>query len=1097
MMSCGKRVLLAVAVLSFASATWDAAAAQTKLLRFPDIHGDRVVFTYAGDLWLAPSTGGMAVRLTAHPGLELFARFSPDGQWIAFTGQYDGDEQVYVVSAGGGVPQQLTYYPARGPLPPRWGYDNQVYGWTPDGSAVLVRSLRDGWDLSDSRLYMVSLDGGLPAALPMPVSGAGDLSPDGNQVVYSPLFRDFRSWKRYQGGWAQDLWIFDLETNQAENVIRNPRSDRDPMWLGDRIVFNSDRSGTLNLYSYDPATRETAPITQHSQWDVRWPSADYEGNVVYELGGELQVLNVASGQSRGISINVPDDGLAMRPSHIRVRGNLEGWNLSPKGERAIFVARGDVFTAPIENGPTRNLTKSSNAHDRLAAWSPDGAKIAYVSDVSGEEEIYLINQDGSGEPERMTNGNEGMIFGVEWSPDGERLAYVDKNGKLYVLDVESKRVQEIADERNGLLGGGTWSPKGGHIAFTLQDLSGFSSIYIWSVEDGQVRRVTGEYFNEFNPAWDPEGNYLYFIADREYAPMIGSFEWNYVVDRESYIYALALREDVKHPFPPKSDEVTVGKDEGDEGGEEGEGEEEDTDEDGYISIDFDGLAQRVARVPVEADNYGGLAANKGNLIYVRGTPFYYGRSSGSSPAIIVYSLEDQEATTLVEGSGSYALSSDGSKMLVREGSNFNLYDASPSGKSSKKTVSTSSLAVDRVPTEEWEQIFGEVWRRFRDFFYVSNMHGYDWGELRRQYQPLLQHVAHRSDLNYVLSEMVAELNVSHAYITGGDFEIPDRPRFALPGARFELDQGTDRYRISQIFRGQNEEDRYRSPLTEIGVDVRVGDYVLAINGAELTGSENPYRMLSNKAGQLITLTVNISPSFDGSREVKYRPISDETSLKYLNWVEANRDRVNEMTDGSVAYMHIPDMGANGIREFIKWYYGQINKEGMIIDVRGNGGGNVSAMLIQRLSREVLALGYQRLREDATTYPTTVYHGHLVALLNETSASDGDIFPAMFKQAGLGPLIGKRSWGGVTGITGYGPLIDGGGVNVPQFGWANAEGEWAIENYGVEPDITVENDPQSLLAGGDPQLERAIEEVLRRMREDPRTLPPRPVAPIKR
>jgi len=579
--------------------------------------------------------------------------------------------------------------------------------------------------------------------------------------------------------------------------------------------------------------------------------------------------------------------------------------------------------------------------------------------------------------------------------------------------------------------------------------------------------------------------------------MSGSFEWNYVVDRESYIYALALREDVKHPFPPKSDEVTVGKDEGDEGGEEGEGEEEDTDEDGYISIDFDGLAQRVARVPVEADNYGGLAANKGNLIYVRGTPFYYGRSSGSSPAIIVYSLEDQEATTLVEGSGGYALSSDGSKMLVREGSNFNLYDASPSGKSSKKTVSTSGLAVDRVPMEEWEQIFGEVWRRFRDFFYVSNMHGYDWGELRRQYQPLLQHVAHRSDLNYVLSEMVAELNVSHAYITGGDFEIPDRPRFALPGARFELDQGTDRYRISQIFRGQNEEDRYRSPLTEIGVDVRVGDYVLAINGAELTGSENPYRMLSNKAGQLITLTVNISPSFDGSREVKYRPISDETSLKYLNWVEANRDRVNEMTDGSVAYMHIPDMGANGIREFIKWYYGQINKEGMIIDVRGNGGGNVSAMLIQRLSREVLALGYQRLREDATTYPTTVYHGHLVALLNETSASDGDIFPAMFKQAGLGPLIGKRSWGGVTGITGYGPLIDGGGVNVPQFGWANAEGEWAIENYGVEPDITVENDPQSLLAGGDPQLERAIEEVLRRMREDPRALPPRPVAPIKR
>ncbi|UCD24751.1 MAG: PDZ domain-containing protein, partial [Gemmatimonadota bacterium] len=610
------------------------------------------------------------------------------------------------------------------------------------------------------------------------------------------------------------------------------------------------------------------------------------------------------------------------------------------------------------------------------------------------------------------------------------------------------------------------------------------------------RRITGEYFNEFTPAWDPEGNYLYYIADREYAPMIGSFEWNYVVDRESYIYALALRENVKHPFPPKSDEVSIEADEEeDEGGEEGEGGEED--ENGYISIDFDGLAQRVARVPVGAHNYGGLSANKGNLIYVRGTPFYYGRGSGQQPEIVIFSLEDQEETTLVTGTGGYALSSDGSKMLVREGGNFNLYNASPSGKSSKKTVSTSGLAVDRIPQQEWEQIFGEVWRRFRDFFYVSNMHGYDWEALRRQYEPLLQYVNHRSDLNYVLSEMVAELNVSHAYISGGDFEIPDRPRFALPGARFQLDEGANRYRVSMIMQGQNEEDRYRSPLTEIGIDISVGDYVLAVDGEELTGDENPYRLLRNKAGQLITLTVNSSPDFDGSREVKYRPISDETSLKYLNWVEANRDRVNSMTDGRVGYMHIPDMGTNGIREFIKWYYGQIKKEGFIIDVRGNGGGNVSAMLIQRLQRDILALGYQRLRDDATTYPGTVYNGHLVAILNETSASDGDIFPAMFKQAGLGPLIGKRSWGGVIGITGYGPLIDGGGVNVPQFGWANAAGEWDIENYGVEPDITVENDPQSVIAGGDPQLERAIEEVLRRMLEDPRSLPPKPAAPIKR
>ncbi len=1078
----------------FSSLGWEAAA-QTKLLRFPDIHENRVVFTYAGDLWTAPATGGTAVRLTAHPGVELFAKFSPDGRSIAFTGQYDGDEQVYVVPSDGGVPHQLTYYPARGPLPPRWGFDNQVYGWTPDGEAVLFRSLRDGWDLSDSRLYTASVSGGLPQALPMPVSGAGDLSPDGRHAVYSPLFRDFRTWKRYEGGWAQDLWTFDLESSRSQNITNHARSDRDPMWLDDRIVFSSDRNGTLNLFSYDPASRTTTPLTQYSQWDVRWPSADYAGNIVFELGGELQVLDTSSGESRSISIRVPDDGLAKRPARTPVRGNIERFSLSPKGERALFVARGDVFSAPIEDGVTRNLTASSNAHDKFATWSPDGSKIAYVSDVTGEEEIYLVNQDGSGEPERLTTGNAAMLFGLEWSPDGKKLAYSDKNGKLYVLDVASKRVQEIADERYGLIGGGAWSPNGGYIAFTLNDASGFSSVYIWSAADGQVRRITGEYFNEFDVAWDPEGNYLYYIADREFAPQLGSFEWNYVVDRESYIYALALREDVAHPFPPKSDEVTVEEEEEEE--EEDESDTEDEDANGYIRIDFDGLAQRVARVPVGADNYGGLSANKGHVIYVRGTPGYYGRSASNRPALMVFSMEKREATALVEGSGAYSLSADGSKVLVREGRDFNLYDASPSGNSSKKTVSTSGLAVDRVPQQEWIQIFGEVWRRFRDFFYVENMHGYDWEALRQQYEPLLEHVAHRSDLNYVMGEMVSELSVSHAYISGGDFEIPDRPSVALPGARFALDTASNRFRVSSIFRGQNEEDRYRSPLTEIGINVSVGDYVLAIDGEELDGTRNPYQMLRNKADHAVTLTVSSQPSRTGSREVTFQPVRDETSLKYLSWVESNRDRVGQMTNGLVGYMHIPDMGTNGIREFIKWYYGQIKKQGMVVDVRGNGGGNVSAMLIQRLSREVLALGYQRLRDDATTYPSSVFHGHLVAILNETSASDGDIFPAMFREAGLGPLIGKRSWGGVIGITGYGPLIDGGGVNVPQYGWADKDGQWAIENYGVEPDITVENDPQSLLAGGDPQLERAVEEVLRMMSEDPRQLPPRPAAPVKR
>ena len=1061
--------------------------AQTKLLRFPDIHGNQVVFSYGGDLWLAPAGGGTATRLTAHPGQELFAKFSPDGQWIAFTGQYDGDEQVYVMPATGGVPKQLTFYPARGPLAPRWGYDNQVYGWTPDGSAVLFRSLRDNWDIGDPRLFTVSHEGGLPKALPMRVSGAGALSPDGQRVVFSPLFRDFRTWKRYQGGWAQDLWIFDLASNAAEQITDHVRADRDPMWVGDLIYFTSDRDGTLNLYSYDPGTRQTAQLTRSATWDVRWPSDDGMGRIVYELDGELNIYDIAAATSTKISIAVPDDGVAMRPSRVSAARNIEGWGLSPKGERALFVARGDVFTAPIEKGPTRNLTNSSNAHDKHARWSPDGSKIAFISDLSGEEEIYWINQDGSGGPVQLTtNGaTTGMRYAPEWSPDGKYLASSDKEGRIWLVEVATQRATEIANERQGQVTDYTWSPRGGFLAFTLSDPSGFNSVYVYSVAERQLRRVTGEYFNEFNPAWDPNGDFLYYIADRAFAPQIGSFEFNYVVDRESGIYALALRRDVKHPFPPESDEVTVAE----------ESEEEGEKADGYITIDFDGLADRLVRVPVDYDNYFGLAAVEGHLVYVRGTPFYYGRSPDINNDIKIYSLEDRKESTLVEDMNGGALSQDGKKALVRHGRTFKLYDVKPNG-GDGKTVSTAGLMVDRVPAQEWEQIFHEVWRRFRDWFYVENMHGYDWEALRAQYAQQLEHVAHRSDLNYVLGEMVAELSVSHAYIQGGDWESPDRAQVGLLGARLELDEGSGRYRIAQIYRGQNEEDRYRVPLAELGVNVRVGDYILAIDGQELMAPENPYRVLRNKADHPVTLTVNGRPTSSGAREVTVMPTRDEEALRYFTWVAEKRDYVTQQTNGRVGYLHLPDMGSDGIREFIKWYYGQIRKEGLIVDVRGNGGGNVSQMVINRLSRELLGLGFSRTFEWPGTYPNSVFIGHMVALINETSASDGDIFPWMFRQAGLGPLIGKRTWGGVIGISGHGSLIDGGDVFVPQYGDNGLDGSWVMENRGVEPDIEVDNTPTSLVEGRDLQLDRAIAEVMQKIEAEPVGFPPRPAPPVK-
>lgn len=1076
-----------------------AGGAQTKLLRFPDIHGNRIVFVHAGDIWTVSDQGGRAIRLTAHPGLELFPKFDPTGRWIAFTGQYDGDEQVYVVPAEGGEPRQLTYYPARGPLAPRWGYDHHVYGWTPDGKRVLFRSTRDYWKAGSGKLYTVSMEGGLPTALPIPESGAGALSPDGKRIAYSPLFRDFRTWKRYQGGWAQDLYLFDLDSNRAQQITDHIRTDRDPMWIGDDVYFVSDRDGVLNLYRYNTGTKETEQVTSEKTWDVRWPASDSARRIVYELNGELSVYDAATRNSRSVSIEVPSDGVARRPRRVSADGNIEDYALSPQGRRAVFSARGDIFTVPAEKGPTRNLTKSSDAHDRLPAWSPDGRKISFVSDQSGEEQVYVVDQAG-GVPEQLTQGVRGRLYRLAWSPDSKRIAFSDKEGKAYVLETASREVRQIADEPRGRIDDYRWSPRGGYLAFTVSVASRMNSVFIWESATGTVRQVGGDRFNEYNPAWDPKGEYLYFLSDREYSPLISTTEWNFATNRQTGIFALALRNDTEHPFPPESDEAEVSDAEGEEPeakseSEDGEADaESDTKSEDPIHIDFEGLAGRVARVPVPADNYSRLATIEKSLLVVRDPAFYYGRTSDLKAELKIFDIEERELKAVTEA-GAYALSDDGKKLLVRQGRSFKLFDAKPAAKD-PKTLSTAGMELDLVPAEEWETIFDEVWRRYRDFFYVENMHGYDWDAIRDRYRPWLAHVRHRSDLNYVIGEMIAELNVGHAYISGGDYELPERPGVALMGADLELDADAGLYRIGRILQGQNEEAEYRAPLTEIGVDAREGDYLLAIDGEEIRAGENPYRLLRYKASRPVELTLNDRPATDGARKVVYRPVSDESNLRYLAWVEGNARTVAEATDGRVGYLHIPDMSSSGISEFIKWYYPQMRKDGLVVDVRSNGGGNVSQMLIERLSRKLLGTRFARTIDDFRTYPNEVFLGRLVCLLNENSASDGDIFAARFKQAGLGPLIGKRSWGGVIGITSHGPLMDGGDIRVPQFATNDLEGNWIIEGHGVDPDIVVENDPESLIAGRDPQLERGIEEVLRLIRENPPQRPTRPPDPVR-
>jgi tricorn protease len=1099
----------ATALLFFALTASTPVQAQTRLLRFPAIHGDRVAFTYAGDIWTASTAGGAATRLTAHPGIEVFAHFSPDGKWVAFTGQYDGDEQVYVMPVGGGEPKQLTYYPARGPLTPRWGYDNQVYGWTPDGKGIVFRSHRESWTLGKTRLYTVPVAGGPAEALPMPESGAGEYSPDGTKLVYSPLYRDFRPEKRYSGGFANDLFIFDLKTNEGKRVIDSVRSDRDPMWIGNTIYFNSDRDGTFNLYGYDVTTAKTMQVTTSKLWDVRWPGSDKSGRIVYEMNGELQILDVKSGKSAAVNIDVPDDKLWKRSSRVSAAGQIEDAQLSPKGERALFVARGDVFTAPIEKGFTRNLTGSSSAHDKWARWSPDGSRIAFISDLSGEEELYVIAQDGSGKPERLTNGGKAMRYAPEWSADGKRIAFSDKDGRMHVYSFDDKSLKQVFDAPRDQVRDYTWSPRGHHLAFSSTNANNFRSIHIWSEAggaNGQTHQVTDEQWNAQEPVWDPEGNFLYFLSDRQYAPQISGVEFNFASNRTTGIFAMALRKDVKHPFPPESDEVSLPSSSPtptptpspSPGASPAAtpAPKPTPPPAAQLTIDFDGLMKRVARVPVDADNYNNLTAKKGFLLYTNGSAFFYGREGDRKTSLRIYSLKDRKETTLLDDIRGYVLSSDGSKVLTRSGQSWTLYDATPTGVSSKKAVSTTGLMVDRVPEQEWNQIFNEVWRRYRDWFYVENMHGFDWEALRKQYAAWLPFVSHRSDLNYVISEMISELTIQHAYVEGGDFQNPPRPRVALPGAWFALDKTSGKFKIAKIFEGQNEEDIYRSPLTEIGMNASVGDYVLAIDGAELRADHDPYMHLRGKADRPVTLTLNSKPSMEGSRTVTYSPITSESDLNYLDWVNRNRRRVGELTNGRVGYLHIPDMGGPGIREFIKWYYGQIRKEGLVVDVRANGGGNVSRMLIERLRRKMLAVNFGRTDDLADPYPDGVFVGPMAAILDERSSSDGDIFPAMFKEAGLGPLIGRRSWGGVVGINGTGALIDGGTIFVPTSGMASARGEWIIEGHGVDPDIVVENEVKAAIEGKDQQLERAVSEVMKKVEAGAGKYPKKPAGPVK-
>lgn len=1051
---------------------------EARLLRFPDVSETEIVFVYAGDLWIVSREGGIARRLTTHHGMELFPKFSPDGSKIAFSAEYDGNRSVYVMPATGGEPRRLTYYPAQ-VLPDRMGLDFIVLGWFPDGSKILYRSHQGTFNAWVGKLYGVSPDGGLPEALPVPEGGLTSFSPDGRKIAYNRNFREFRTWKRYRGGQALHIYIYDLQTGELEQITDWDGPDKFPMWYEDRIYFVSDRAGRENIFAYELATGSVRQVTFHDTYDVKWPSLGPDA-IVYEWGGYIYLLDLETEQYNRVSIQVPGDHTLTRPRYVKVGDNITSMDIAPDGNRVVFSARGNTFTVPAKEGNTRNLTGRTGVHERWARWSPDGRWIAYLSDVTGEYELYIRPQDGRGDPIQLTRDSETFYFAPVWSPDSRKIAFGDKKLNLYYVDIETREVRRADRSDYWEIRQYVWSPDSKWIAYTKPEHNGMSSIFLYSLEKRTTHRVTDYFTTESNPAFDPDGKYLYFTSNRDFNPLMAQFESNFLITHSSRPYLVTLRRDLESPFAPRSDEV---KTNGQQSAEEPKQE---------FRIDLEGISNRLVGFPVRPGNYSNLQAVSGKLLYLSG-----GISGLAGPLIehetslIMYDLNERKEHTLLSPIGNYVVSADQKKLLYVSRGRYGIVDVRPGVNVGDGLINTGNMEVYLDPRAEWEQIFHEVWRLQRDFFYDPAMHGVDWPRMREKYKELLPYVAHRFDLTYIAGELVSELGAGHAYKDGGDLPTVETVKIGLLGAEFELDQASGYYRIKRIYEGENWNPARRSPLTEPGIDVREGDYILAIDGTELRAPVTPYQLLVNKADRQVTLTINDRPRVQGSREVTVKPIDSETELIYFNWVENNRRYVYERTNGRVGYVHLPNMSLEGLREFVKYFYPQIRKEGLIVDVRYNGGGFVSQMILERLRRVLAGMGISR-EGRPTTYPAAVFHGPMVTLLNMYSASDGDYFPHFFREYGLGPLIGTRSWGGVIGIRGtHTGLVDGGTITQPEFAAYSLDRQWHIENVGVEPDIHVDNEPYDEIRGIDAQLDRAIEEVLRMIDEQGMRLPPPP------
>jgi len=1061
------------AILLFALTTLHAQESEGRLLRFPTVGNGVIAFSYAGDLYTVPLEGGTAVRLTSHIGYEVFPKISPDGKTIAFTGQYDGNTEVYTIPVEGGVPRRLTYTATldRDNIGDRMGPNNIVMGWTPDGKHVVFRSRWYSFSGMRAHLFTVPAEGGELTQIPTTEGGFCSFSPDGEYLALNRMFREFRTWKYYKGGQADDIWVNKVGTTQLENITAGEgdrAQDIFPIWIGSDIYYISDRDSIMNLFRYNTEERITEKITEFDRYDIKFPSASQQ-HVVFENGGYIYTYDVRSEQLNKVDINIHDENLYARSRLLDIADQAAGFSLSPNAERVLISARGDIFSVPGTEGATYNLTRTPGVHERSAEWSPDGSQLAWFSDVSGEYQLVVMPYDNPAAPRSLTDFKDGYPDDLKWSPDSKKIFFTTEKRELWMADPVSGTAKELFTTPYEGIRGFDVSPDGKWISYATQAENRVSIVYLYSIEDNISYPVTSPWYDSGSGLFSEDGKYLFFTSYRDFNAAYSRVEWNASYNLSSYVFVIPLAKDTPDPtalkaVEYKAKETTEEKPAAPAKNRKDKKTEEPSEKQTVVLVDTDGIVERASALPLDPGMYQLLAAFNGDL-------YFWTRRE-----VKKISMDDMKESPVSKGMP-VAFAAKGKKMLIMEGRDIRIVGA-PTWKSDKK-VNLDQIQVLADYPAEWNQIFHETWRVFRDHFYLPTMHGRDWKDIREKYEELLPYVKHRHDLTYVIGEMISELNVGHCYVTSPqDAPGPERVKTGLLGAKFTKDP-SGAFKVVKIFEGENWDKSLRSPFLDGGVDVSQGDYILAVDGMDCSNMQVIYEGLLGKAEKTVALTVNSTPSRTGARIVYVKPIADESPLLYYEWVQENIRKVNKASNGQIGYIHIPDMGRPGLDMFTKLFYTQLDKKALIIDDRMNGGGNVSPMILERLAREAYRMSLYRNGTNVPV-PNESHSGPKVCLIDKYSMSDGDLFPYGFREMGLGKLVGTRTWGGIVGISGSKRYLDGQDVRTPFFTSYSTEGEWIIEGYGVEPDIEVDINPFEDFLGNDAQLNKAIEVLMKEL-----------------